>query len=136
MKFTEMIKLGIKGFKPSDIKQINEAGIQTEDIIKLAENGYSMTDVNELITLAGTQETVQPGNSEENNQAGLLEVSQETKVNAGEDIAELLKQKDQQLEEMKKTLEKIQNQNSQKQLAEVQQKDPQEELKNIFRSIY
>lgn len=136
MKFAEMIKLGMKGFKPSDIKQINEAGIPTDDVIKLAENGYSMTDVNELIALAGTQESVQPGNSEENNQTGLSEVSQDTKVNAGEDTAELLKQKDQQLEEMKKTLEKIQNQNSQKQLAEVQKDDPQEELKNIFRSIY
>ena len=136
MKFAEMIKLGIKGFKPSDIKQINEAGINTDDVIKLAENGYSMTDVSELIALAGTQETVQPGNNEENKQSGQSAVSQETKVNASENTEELLKQKDQQLTEMKKTLEKLQNQNAQKQLAEGSQKDPRKELQDIFKSIY
>lgn len=136
MKFAEMIKLGMKGFKPSDIKQINEAGIATDDVIKLAESGYSMTDVNELIALAGTQETVQPGNNEENKQEGLPAVSQDTKVNAGEDTDELLKQKDQQLEEQRKLIEKLQNNNSQKQLADTPKKDQQEELRNIFRSIY
>lgn len=136
MKFAEVIKLGIKGFKPSDIKQINEAGIPTEDVLKLAESGYSMTDVNELISLAGTQEEVQPGNNEENKQSGQTAISQEMKVNASEDTEELLKQKDQQLTEMKKTLEKLQNQNAQKQLAEVSQKDPRKELQDIFKSIY
>ena len=36
MKLTDMIKMGMKGFKPSDIKQINESGIPTEEVIKLA----------------------------------------------------------------------------------------------------
>ena len=34
MKLTDMIKMGMKGFKPSDIKQINESGISTEEVIK------------------------------------------------------------------------------------------------------
>lgn len=136
MKFAEMIKLGIKGFKPSDIKQINEAGINTDDVIKLAENGYSMTDVSELIALAGTQETVQPGNEEENKQDGLPAAPPETKVNGNDDKEELLRKKDQELEEMKKTLEKIQNQNSSRQLADTPNEDPSEKLKDIFRSIY
>ena len=63
MKIADMIKLGVKGFKPSDIKTINESGIDTESIINLAENGYSVTDVSELISLAQTSaESLQPGN--------------------------------------------------------------------------
>ena len=83
MKLTDMIKMGMKGFKPSDIKQINESGISTEEVIKLAESGYSVSEVNELISLADKEPEVQPGNNEQNNASGPVPGQlKETKVQA------------------------------------------------------
>ena len=70
MKLSDMIKLGAKGFKPADIKELEGSGVQTDDVIKLAENGYSVADVKELITLAGTDEKVQPGNESHDDEHG------------------------------------------------------------------
>ena len=135
MKIAEMIKLGVKGFKPSDIKQINESGIGTDEIISLAENGYSAKDVNELITLAQESGAVQPGHDEPiaaQEPAQLSGHEGEKTVYDNEEI----KAKDAEIEKLKKTLEAVQNQNSSRNLGPAEQKDPREEIREIFKGIY
>ena len=68
MKAIDMIKLATKGFKPSEIKKINEKGIDTEQIIQLSDAGYSVNDVDDLINMIGDipddnpTDTADPGN--------------------------------------------------------------------------
>ena len=135
MKIAEMIKLGVKGFKPSDIKQINESGIATDEIISLAENGYSASDVNELITLARESGAVQPGNDEPKAAQEPAQLSGHEGEQAAYDNEEL-KAKDAEIEKLKKTLEAVQNQNSSRNLGPAEQKDPREGIREIFKGIY
>lgn len=68
MKAIDMIKLATKGFKPSEIKKINEKGIDTEQIIQLSDAGYSVNDIDDLISMIGDipddnpTDTADPGN--------------------------------------------------------------------------
>lgn len=108
MELVNLLKLGTMGFKPADIKKINEAGINTDQIIDLAKNGYSTADVNELITLTQDQvdstqpaEDVKPKEPEgANNNPG---------DNASEDYKKELEQKTKELDELKKTVSDLQN---------------------------
>lgn len=135
MKLTDMIKLGIKGFKPAEIKQLNGSGIDTDEIIKLAENGYSVGEINELITLSAESEEVQPGNEGQQDTHGPEE-------NAGDkgakqdDYIEKINAQEKEIAGLKKTLEAVQNQNASKNLGAAEPKDPRKELQEIFKSIY
>ena len=135
MKIAEMIKLGMHGFKPSDIKQINGSGIATDEIISLAENGYSVNDVNELITLAQESGAVQPGNDEPKDAQEPAQLS----GNEGEKAVynnEEIKAKDAEIEKLKATLALVQNQNSTRNLGPAEPKDPRKEIQEIFKGIY
>lgn len=135
MKIAEMIKLGVHGFKPSDIKQINGSGIATDEIISLAENGYSVSDVNELITLAQESGAVQPGNDEPKAAQEPAQLS----GNEGEKAVynnEEIKAKDAEIEKLKATLALVQNQNSTRNLGPTEPKDPRKEIQEIFKGIY
>ena len=135
MKIAEMIKLGVHGFKPSDIKQINGSGIATDEIISLAENGYSVNDVNELITLAQESGAVQPGNDEPTAAQEPAQLS----GNEGEKAVynnEEIKAKDAEIEKLKATLARVQNQNSTRNLGPTEPKDPRKEIQEIFKGIY
>lgn len=137
MKLTEMIKLGAKGFKPADIKELEGSGVQTEDVIKLAENGYSVADVKELITLAGSEEEVQPGNKEhDGDDPGPGQPS----GNDGEDKvdykAEFEKQRS-EAEELKKKIAQMQLKNSQKNLGSGEpDDDPRKAVQEALKQLY
>lgn len=133
MKLTDMIKLGSKGFKPADIKSLGESGIETDEIIKLAENGYSVADINELISLAGSEESLQPGNNEHVDPDGLQDHSGNEGEKSKSDNTEALKN---EVEELKKKLASIQDQNASRNLGGSDPEDPRKEVQNIFRQIY
>lgn len=135
MKLTDMIKMGIKGFKPSDIKQINESGISTDEVIKLAESGYSVSEVNELISLADKEPEVQPGNEEQNNASGPVQgTAPETKVTeTGEDIVQ---EKDSEIENLKKQLQAAQLKNTQQNLGNADPQSAEDKVKEIFKQLY
>lgn len=135
MKLTDMIKMGIKGFKPSDIKQINESGISTEEVIKLAESGYSVSEVNELISLADKEPEVQPGNGEPNNASGPVQgTAPETKViETGEDIVQ---EKDSEIEKLKQQLATAQAANTQRNLGPADPQSAEDKVKEIFKQLY
>lgn len=135
MKLTDMIKLGMKGFKPAEIKQLNSSGIASDEIIKLAENGYTLTEINELITLSGDEKEVQPGNEGEQETHG----PEQTAGNEGEqhyDYIEKINSQEKEISELRKTLEAVQNKNASSNLGKEDPKDPRKELQEIFKSIY
>ena len=135
MKLTDMIKMGIKGFKPSDIKQINESGISTEEVIKLAESGYSVSEVNELISLADKEPEVQPGNEEQNNASGLVQgTAPETKVQ--ESSEDIVQEKESEIENLKKQLQAAQLQNTQRNLGPADPQSAEDKVKEIFKQLY
>lgn len=135
MKLTDMIKLGIKGFKPSDIKQINESGMPTDEVIKLAESGYSVSEVNELISLADKEPEVQPGNDEQNNASGPVQgTALETKVTeTGEDIVQ---EKESEIEKLKQQLATAQAANTQRNLSPADPQSAEDQVKEIFKQLY
>ena len=136
MKLAEMIKLGVKGFKPSDIRMINDSGIDTDTIINLAENGYSAGDVSELITLAQeSAESVQPGNMEQADPQEPADHSGDEGAKQ-DDYIEKINAQEMELTKMKKMLEAAQTQNSQKNLGGSEPKDNRKEVQEIFRQIY
>ena len=136
MKLTDMIRLGVKGFKPAEIKQLNGSGIETDEIIKLAENGYSLADINELITLSGDEKKVQPGNEGDKQDAHGPEQNAGHEGDKQDDYIEKINSQEKEIAELKKTLQEVQNKNASSNLGPADQKDPRKELQEIFKSIY
>lgn len=136
MTIAEMIKLGIHGFKPADIKEINAAGIATDQIIDLAKNGYSTADVKELISLAGEVETVQPGNEEQPEKLGPADQTGNEGDTGNDEYKKQLEAQAAELEKLKKQLETAQNKNASRNLGPGTPEDPEEKVKEIFKDIY
>lgn len=129
------LKLAMKGFKPADIRRINEAGIDHESIIAMSEQGYTVKDVDELIKLASEEPgTTAGGNGQENDEP---EKPAETKpepdtVNYKEENEKLKKE----LAESQETLKRIQNQNASKDLGGGQTEDPNKAVQAAFMGLY
>lgn len=140
MNIAEMIKLGMKGFKPSDIRSINDSGIETKDIISLAENGYKAADVNELIAFAkenaekkAEPPVVQPGSQEHEPQGPADTPAQgEQKTDYDKQLAE----QSAEIAKLKQQLAAAQKANSQRNLGSADPADPRKEVQNIFKNIY
>lgn len=140
MNIAEMIKLGMKGFKPSDIRSINDSGIETKDIISLAESGYKAADVNELIAFAkenaepkAEQPAVQPVNQEEKPHGPADTPAQgEQKTDYDKQLAE----QSAEIAKLKQQLAAAQKANSQQNLGSNEPADPRKEVQNIFKNIY
>ena len=135
MKLTDMIKLGIKGFKPSDIKQINESGMPTDEVIKLAESGYSVSEVNELISLADKEPEVQPGNNEQNKPSGSVA---DSSGNEGEEAKndKKLQEQESEIEKLKQQLAMAQQANTQRNLGPADPQSAEDKVKEIFKQLY
>lgn len=137
MKLTDMIKLGVKGFKPSDIKQINESGIPTDEVIKLAESGYSISDVNELISLADKETGVQPGNNDAPDQH---EPADETSGNKGDDAGiennRKLEAQEAEIEKLKAQLQNAQQKNTTQNLGPAKPVTNEAKVQELFRQLY
>lgn len=136
MKLSDMIKLGAKGFKPADIKELEGSGVQTDDVIKLAENGYSVADVKELITIAGTDEQLQPGNDSKKEDSGPDPKDGDDGDKDKLDYKKEYEAKQTEAEDLKKKLAELQLENSRKNLGDGKTEDPREKVQEIFRQIY
>ena len=140
MNIADMIRLGVKGFKPSDIRSINDSGIETKDIISLAESGYKAADVNELIAFAkenaetkAEQPAVQPGSQEEKPQGPADTPAQgEQKTDYDKQLAD----QSAEIAKLKQQLAAAQKANSQQNLGSAEPADPRKEVQNIFKNIY
>ena len=129
------LKLAMKGFKPADIRRINEAGIDHESIIAMSEQGYTVKDVDELIKLASEEPgTTAGGNGQDNKEP---EKPAETKpepdtVNYKEELEKLKKE----LAESQETLKRIQDQNASKDLGGGEPEDPNKAVQAAFMGLY
>lgn len=61
MKFGEIVKLTTAGYKPADIRELDNIIKETPDALTLALNGSSLSDVKELMTLAAGEEPEKGG---------------------------------------------------------------------------
>ena len=136
MELTKTIKLATLGFKPADIKKVSESGINSDDLIKLAENGYSVADVDELITL--TQQ--EPEKKTPENNPDPKTVPDADTVTPGDDASikykEELDASAKRIQELESMIKTIQNDNSSKALKSDPVKTPREQVQEIFKQIY
>lgn len=140
MNIADMIRLGVKGFKPSDIRSINDSGIETKDIISLAESGYKAADVNELIAFAkenaetkAEQPIVQPETSGDNPQGP----ADHTEPGAGNvDYDKQLADQNAEIANLKKQLAAAQRANSQQNLGSNEPVNPRSAVQEAFKQIY
>lgn len=131
MELVNMLKLGTMGFKPADIKQINAAGIETDQIVELAKSGYAASDVNELIKLAQEPSQTPPEKKEPEAPPEKPEAKPENDE-LNNKITELTKQ----LEEAQSTIKKIQSDNASKDLGAGNQKTARELVQESLRNLY
>lgn len=136
MELTKMLKLGTKGFKPADIKRIGESGIEVDQIIALSENGYSSADVDELIKLASDSGVLQPGNETDKKEpvpSGDDNDGEEGKVDYKAEYENKLKE----LEGVKKSLKKLQDDFASKDLSGVvPTQTAREIIQEAFKNLY
>lgn len=136
MGLADYIKLGAHGFKPAEIKQFKESGIAMDEVIRLAENGYSVSDINELITLSTESEQVQPGHDDAKETPG----PEEQSGNEGEKQPDYKKEAEtaqREAEELKKKLAEAQAKNSVRDLSGgFQQKTAREQVQEAFKTLY
>ena len=131
MELVNMLKLGTMGFKPADIKQINAAGIETDQIVELAKSGYAVSDVNELIKLAQEPGQTPPEETPKAQPEKPTETPPE-KSEQDDKIAKLEKA----LEEANSTIKKIQFDNASKDLGAGNTKSPRELVQESLRQLY
>lgn len=137
MKLSEMILLGAKGFKPADIKEFGSANVSTDEIIKLADAGYSAADVKELISLAGSDESLQPKGDGTHDHFE-PDDHPDPKGESGEpDYKDQVSKMQSENEDLKKQILDLQNKNASKDLgAGHVEKTDRETIIEAFKNIY
>ena len=137
MKLTDSIKLAVKGYKPADIKRLDESGLDTDTILALSGAGYSVNDVDELINIASKgPDQQEPPNEPEgklpDNPDGQSGAEDPDNVDYKQKLADTMKL----LEESQQTIKKLQEQNASKSLTNPEQKSPKEIVDDALRNLY
>ena len=136
MNLPNTIKLATMGFKPQDIKKFNESQISDDEIIKLAENGYSVKDVDELITSAGKEsETVQPETTAPPEQEPASAPDPQGDE-ASIDYKEKFETTQKKMEEMEKTISALRDQITHKNLGSVNTETPRQQFQKALMGLY
>ena len=121
MKLTDSIKLAVKGYKPADIKRLDESGLDTDTILALSGAGYTVNDVDELINIASKgPEQQEPQKEDPDN------------VDYKQKLADTMKL----LEESQQTIKRLQEQNASKSLQTPEQKTPKQMVDDALRNLY
>lgn len=137
MGLADMIKLGGYGYKLSEIKELKEKGIDTGEVLRLAENGYSAADVSELITLAGNGESDTAGKQGADNASGPEHSPENEGAAAMSEYKEKIEAQAKEIEELKKKQAEIQQQNSTRNLAGAGNvKTAREQFQEALRTLY
>lgn len=134
MTITEAIKFGSLGIKPKDIKRFNEAGIDSESVIALAKNGYSVADVDELITL--TQESAEIVQPNTKTCEGVPEAPVGTGEETRDNYKEEIESKDARIKDLEDQVKAIQNMNAYKNLGQPETKTPRQQIQEAFSTLY
>lgn len=137
MKLTDTIKLATKGFKPADIRRFDENGLDSETILALSGAGYSVNDVDELITMASEgQKTEEPKKEPDSkmpdNELGHSGAETPDDVDYKAKFEEVQKK----LEETNNMVKKLQDLNASKNLQNEPAKSPREMVDDALRNLY
>lgn len=136
MNLPNTIKLATMGFKPQDIKKFNESQISDDEIIKLAENGYSVKDVDELIASAQKEaETVQPEATAPTDQEPDSAPDPQGDP-ASIDYKEKFEAQEEELKKLKQTISTLQNQLTHKNLGSASQETPRQKFQEALKGLY
>lgn len=119
MTFKEIASLAIAGVSVGDIKELGEMAKTNPEVIEIAKTGAKLSDIKDLISLAGPEEASKEGPSPE-----------EDKRDPAPDYQKLYEESQKKLEELSKTVSKIQSDNAAKDISD---KDTQES--DIFMDI-
>ena len=128
------IKLGTMGFKPDEIKKFADAGIDGESVIELAKNGYSVSDVDELIRLSSDDAgKSQPDNQENKPKPdGPSDNGDDASDDKSSDEIEKLKT---ELKKTQELLSKAQSDNASKNLGSGDEKSNRDKVRDIFKNF-
>lgn len=135
MKAIDIIKLATKGIKPSNIKRINEKGIDTDQIIKLSDAGYSVNDIDDLIDMienTGTDATDSPDPANEQQNPDNTTVDKKDEVHTDNSDK---KETSKEVDELKKQLATVQNQLASKDLSGGKVESPEDNFKEALRNL-
>ena len=130
-----MLKLGTMGFKPDDIKKIKSSGIESDQIIELAKNGYTAKDVDELIAL--TKEDADTTAGEHNHES--TKPDDDSKGDGDKDKLDYkseLDKRDKTIEEMKTQISNLQDKLASKDLGGAKVTSARDQVKEAFRNLY
>lgn len=135
MELTNIIKLGALGFKPDDIRKIKSSGIDSDSIVELAKNGYTVKDVDELIAL--TKEDADTTADETKHEP----TKPDDDSNAGGDDDKFdykkeLESRDAKIAEMEKQVSDLQNLLAGKKLADTPKDNAREKVQEAFKNLY
>ena len=136
MKLTDSIKLAVKGYKPADIKRLDESGLDTDTILALSGAGYTVNDVDELINIASKgpeqqEPTKEPGENLPDNSTGQIGEESDS-VDYKAKLDETLRL----LEESQQTIKRLQEANASKSLTNPEQKTPKQMVDDALRNLY
>lgn len=135
MKAIDIIKLATKGIKPSEIKRINEKGIDTEQIIKLSDAGYSVNDIDDLIDMienTGTDaaDSPDPANEQQTPDNTAVDKKDETHTDNNDK-----QEPNKEVEELKKQLATAQSRLASKDLSGGKIESPEDVFKEALRNL-
>ena len=129
------LKLAMKGFKPADIRRITDAGIDSDTIITLSDQGYTVKDVDELIKLASEEPgTTAGGNGQENKEPE--KPAETTPEQDNVDYKEENEKLKKALADAQETVKKIQDKNASQNLGSDQPEDPNKAVQAAFMGLY
>ena len=136
MKLSNTIKLATMGFKPGDISSLSTLDIPEDQIIELAKSGYSVKDINELISLSSEKEaeSTEPSNIPPTSEPGSAEDKKDEEASIN--YKELFEAKEQEVADLKASVLKLQNTITHKDLGPDESYDPRKEFQEVLRSIY
>ena len=138
MKLTDSIKLAVKGYKPADIKRLDESGLDTETILQLSGAGYSVTDVDELINIASDGRKAEGSNNDVSNtdEPDKNDTSNKEEKTDDVDYKKMFEESQKMLTESQELVKKLQDMNASKDLGSASVKSPRELVDEALKNLY
>ena len=130
MKALDILKLATKGVKPSEIKKINEKGIDTESVIALVDNGYSAADLDDLVNMID-----QANNEADQTDHGTDEQTPDNTVQDKRDTETAGVNKDKETEQLKQQLAAAQNLLANKDLSGTKVESPEDKFRKALQEL-
>lgn len=114
MNVKDITALLAKGYKPADIKSVGDMAKENKEIIELAKSTTSLDELKTLAELVGEDTAGESDNSPESNDSNADNNSERGESDPTPNYKELLEKSQKEVEELKKKVEKMQEDNTRK----------------------